>query len=321
MACNSTYLLDPSTDFGTKVDEMISRLDELLETRDVKVVIFSQWVRSHELLSARLDKQRRKFVLLHGGIPGPKRDGLISRFREQSDCRVFLSTDAGGVGLNLQNASAVLNMDQPWNPAILEQRIGRVHRMGQKRPVDVMHFVARDTIEHGMLDLLRFKKSLFTGVLDGTQDEVFMGGSRLKKFMDSVEAATGSIPASATDSGSGQRETIDAHDSVKDQSPSISPAQDDYTRTISTLLGLGKSLLDNLAQAVGNRATSSAGWKMEPDAATGQPCLKIPIPSPEVIGKANLWLQAIAGALGGAGEKALNAAVGHAKQHTRVNLT
>ena len=80
-----------------------------------------------------------------------KRKDLIDRFRDDPKCRLFLSTDAGGVGLNLQHASVVVNMDLPWNPAVLEQRIGRVHRLGQKRPVRVVNFVAQGTIEEGML--------------------------------------------------------------------------------------------------------------------------------------------------------------------------
>ena len=75
----------------------------------------------------------------------------IRRFKEDPDCRLFLATDAGGVGLNLQHASVVVNLDQPWNPAVLEQRIGRVHRLGQQRPVRVVHFIAQGTIEEGML--------------------------------------------------------------------------------------------------------------------------------------------------------------------------
>src|SRR5207253_2370614 len=104
---------------------------------------------------------------------------------------------AGGVGLNLQFASVVVNMDLPWNPAVLEQRIGRVHRLGQRRPVQVVNFVAQGTIEEGMLGLLKFKKSLFAGVLDGGEKEVFLGGSRLNRFMESVEKTTGSIPESS----------------------------------------------------------------------------------------------------------------------------
>jgi len=301
MSCNSTYLLDPQTDFGTKTDEMMTRLDELLESPDSKVVIFSQWVRSHELLTRRLKKQGREFVLLHGGVAGHKRGDLVDRFREEADCRVFLSTDAGGVGLNLQNASAVFNMDQPWNPAVLEQRIGRVHRLGQKQPVQVLHFVARDTIEHGMLDLIKFKRSLFTGVLDGTQEEVFMGGTRLKKFMDSVETATGAIPPVAASVPASA--VIPEETTIPIAPATAVVANDVYTQLFSTVLGLGKSLLENLSQAasvpVGSpRITdgNASPWRVENDESTGKPILKIPMPSADVLGQANVWLQALAGA-------------------------
>jgi superfamily II DNA or RNA helicase len=309
MSCNSTYLLDPQTDFGTKVDEMMTRLDELLESRDSKVVIFSQWVRSHELLMRRLRKGNREFVLLHGGVAGHKRGDLVDRFREEADCRVFLSTDAGGVGLNLQNASAVFNMDQPWNPAVLEQRIGRVHRMGQKQPVQVLHFVARDSIEHGMLDLIKFKRSLFAGVLDGSQDEVFMGGTRLKKFMESVETATTAIPAGQSPAASvaiPEEPSIAVAPEVSPQtSPAVAVSPDLYGQLFSTVIGLGKSLLENLsaAAAAGPTAPRIAGdgqtpWRVETDQQTGKPCLKIPMPSAEMLGQANVWLQALAGMVG-----------------------
>ncbi|MFH1614307.1 MAG: DEAD/DEAH box helicase [Planctomycetota bacterium] len=196
MSCNSTYLLDKKTDFGVKADELISVLDEIFEQPETKVVVFSQWIGTHEILLDRLESSKRKHVLFHGRIPGAKRKDLIREFKNDSDCRVFLSTDAGGVGLNLQNASAVINMDLPWNPAVLEQRIGRIHRLGQHRPVRVVNFVAQGTIEHGMLSLLSFKQSLFSGVLDKGQDEVFLGGTRLKRFMDSVDKATSAIPES-----------------------------------------------------------------------------------------------------------------------------
>ncbi len=195
MSCNSTYLLDQATDFGVKADELATLLDEMYERPETKVVIFSQWVRTHELVERRLKKRGYEHVLFHGGVPGQQRKGLIDRFREEDGCRAFLSTDAGGVGLNLQHASVVVNMDLPWNPAVLEQRIGRVHRLGQKMPVRVVNFVAQGTIEEGMLGLLKFKKSLFAGVLDGGETDVFMGGSRLTRFMESVDKAAGAIPA------------------------------------------------------------------------------------------------------------------------------
>lgn len=84
-------------------------------------------------------------------------------------------------------------MDLPWNPAILEQRIARIHRMGQKRPVRVINFVAKGTIEEGMLSVLAFKRSLSAGILDGGSGEISLGGSRLNRFMKDVENVTGSM--------------------------------------------------------------------------------------------------------------------------------
>src|SRR5262249_37322808 len=152
------------------------------------------WLRMHELLVEQLQGRPWGHVLFHGSVPSGQRADLIDRFRDDPDCRVFLSTDSGGVGLNLQHASVVLNMGLPWNPAVLEQRIGRGHRLGQRQPVRVVNFNAQGTIEEGMLAVLKFKKSLFAGVLDGGEKEVFLGGSRLNKFMETVESATAAIP-------------------------------------------------------------------------------------------------------------------------------
>ena len=190
MACDNSYLVDHKSDQGGKIDEAITLLGEIFERPDAKVVVFSQWLRMHELLVRRFKERKWDHVLFHGGVPGGKRKDLVDRFRDDPNCRAFLSTDAGGVGLNLQHAAVVLNMDLPWNPAVLEQRIGRVHRIGQRQPVRVVNFVAQGTIEEGMLSVLKFKKSLFAGVLDGGDKDVFMGGSRLTKFMETVEAAT-----------------------------------------------------------------------------------------------------------------------------------
>jgi|SRR5439155_11788140 len=131
---------------------------------------------------------------------------LIDRFREDDRCRAFLSTDAGGVELNLQRASIVVNMDLPWNPAVLEQRIGRVHRLGQRNPVQVINFIAQGTTEEGVLSVLTFKSALFAGVLDGGEREVFLGGSRLSRFMETVEKTTTAIGESADIGRDGGRE-------------------------------------------------------------------------------------------------------------------
>lgn len=86
---------------------------------------------------------------------------------------VLFLTDAGGTGLNLQRAaSASVQLELPWNPAVLEQRIGRIHRLGQTVPIDVFHLVSEDSIESRIAELVGRKKALFTTLFDGTSEEV-----------------------------------------------------------------------------------------------------------------------------------------------------
>jgi hypothetical protein len=103
-------------------------------------------------------------------VPQDRRRAEITRFKRDPDCRLFLSTDSGSVGLNLQTASAVINLDLPWNPAKLEQRIARAWRKNQMRTVDVINMVTEDSIEHSMLHVLSQKQALADGVLDGQDD-------------------------------------------------------------------------------------------------------------------------------------------------------
>jgi superfamily II DNA/RNA helicase len=132
------------------------------------------------------------YAYLHGGVASADREDLITRFREDPDCRVFLSTDAGGVGLNLQSASLMVNLDIPWNPAVLEQRIGRIYRLGQAENVTIINMVSASSIEERMLDILVFKSSLAQGILDPEGDDtIFMSESKFKKFMENVENLAG----------------------------------------------------------------------------------------------------------------------------------
>src|SRR5258705_8981553 len=190
---NGPYLLDQATDPGVKADELSALFDELFSQPGSKAVVFSQWTRTHDIVIRRLEARGIGYVSFHGGVSSDKRPALIERFRDDPACRVFLSTDAGSTGLNLQHASTLVNMDLPWNPAILEQRIGRIHRMGQTRPVQVINFVAKGTIEEGMLSVLAFKRSVSAGILDGGRREVSLGGSRLNRFMKDVENVTGNM--------------------------------------------------------------------------------------------------------------------------------
>jgi len=309
MSCDSTYLLDHETDFGTKADELATLLGEILEQPDAKVVVFSQWLRMHELLERRLRQRQCDYVLFHGGVETSHRKQLIDRFREDDRCRAFLSTDAGGVGLNLQHASVVVNMDIPWNPAVLEQRIGRVHRLGQSRAVRVVNFVAQGTIEQGMLSLLKFKSSLAAGILDSGQPEVFLGGSRLKRFMESVETATTKIPAPAVEeqpADTAPERPVSDREAEAEASPQRPPraaapspagAPAAATDPWAGLLQGGLSLLEQLAAGARGGAAPSAGPAVSlvrRDESTGESYLRLPMPSPEVLDRA---ITAIAGLL------------------------
>jgi superfamily II DNA/RNA helicase len=138
-----------------------------------------------------LDRLGVGYAVLHGGLPGKDRKEVLEKFKSDPGCRVFLSTDAGGTGLNLQAADTVVNLELPWNPAVLEQRIARVHRMGQRRPVRVVNFVTRGTIEERVLRTLEAKQGLFAGIFTGDEDEIAFAAVNTTGFLDSVRGLIG----------------------------------------------------------------------------------------------------------------------------------
>jgi len=286
MACDNTYLVDQETRFGPKLDELAVLLGEILERPEVKVVVFSQWKRMHHLVAEDLQSRGVGFVYLHGGVPGPKRKDLIRVFREDASARVFLSTDAGGTGLNLQRASTVVNLDLPWNPAVLEQRIGRVHRIGQHRPVRVVNFVSEGTIEHGMLRVLAFKRALFAGVLDGGDDAVFIGESRLNKFMKDVETLTQAVPP-PTQEPTPPPEPAEAEteEPIADRRAREPAAASPLQPLVEAGAAFLRELTGVLAESR-HTGTSPLAALMETDERTGRPYLKVPLPDPQHLHRA-----------------------------------
>jgi SNF2 family DNA or RNA helicase len=288
MACNSTYLLDHETDHGHKADELMTLLEEVLQDPAAKAVVFSQWRGTHELIIRRIAQRPWGHVFFHGGVPGEQRGALVERFHQDPACRLFLATDAGGVGLNLQHAAAVvINMDLPWNPAVLEQRIGRVHRLGQARGVQVVNFVGQGCIEEGMLSVLAFKKSLFAGVLDGGAHEVFLQGTRLSKFMESVEKVTGAMGEDEADDQA-EAATQAAEPAVpavlQPEPPATAaappPAEPPPADPWAALLEAGSTLLQGLAAARRDGATPVT---IQQDPATGRASVTLPLPDPAVL--------------------------------------
>ncbi len=187
MLCNSTFLFDKQTHHSPKLQEFREIMTDIVLEEDRKAVVFSEFERMTHLAGEELRKLGIGFVSLHGGVPSRLRGELMEKFRNDPECKVFLSTDAGGVGLNLQSASVVVNFEPPWNPARLEQRIGRVHRLGQSRSVHVIHMLTEKSIEERVWETLALKKSLFAGVFDSPTDEVSFAKLGRKTVMQAVK--------------------------------------------------------------------------------------------------------------------------------------
>jgi hypothetical protein len=168
MLCDTQFILDKETRISPKLDELITIFDEALQDPETKIIVFSEWIGMLTLIRDHLNSQKIGYAWHTGSVPQKKRRVEIKAFKEDPDCRIILCTESGGSGLNLQNASVVINVDLPWNPAKLEQRIARAWRKGQTRPVQVINLISQGTIEHGMLDTLAMKQGLADGVLDGT---------------------------------------------------------------------------------------------------------------------------------------------------------
>lgn len=191
MVCDSSYILDQKTRYDTKVDECINIICDIVSVEGEKVVVFSQWERMTRLIAKELEKKEIGFEYLHGGIPSEKRKDLVDNFMNDPTSRVFLSTDAGSTGLNLQSAATIINIDLPWNPAILEQRIGRIYRIGQQNNIQVINLVTPNSIEENIVGKLRFKASMFEGVLDNGEDSVFITDDRFTKIMETISDIVG----------------------------------------------------------------------------------------------------------------------------------
>jgi superfamily II DNA or RNA helicase/F0F1-type ATP synthase epsilon subunit len=191
MLCDSAFLFDKATNISPKLDEFTELMQDLVQEGGHKAVVFSQWEVMLSQAAERLRHLKVNHALLHGRLPGKDRRKLLEQFQNDPACRVLLSTDAGGTGLNLQVADTVINLEVPWNPAVLEQRVGRVHRMGQNRPVRAIHFVTRGSIEERVLKTIEIKRQLFAGLFDGETDEVSFEALGPRPFLQSVRELIG----------------------------------------------------------------------------------------------------------------------------------
>jgi len=180
-----------------KLRELRELIGHIVLNQSRKVVVFSQWRRmlrlAHWAMADLLKEAGLRAVFFTGEESQRRRTHNIIDFHDDPNTRVLLASDAGGVGLNLQKAaSACITLEVPWNPAVLEQRVGRIYRLGQKHPIEVYHLVCEEGIESRIVDLVADKKAFFTGLFEGSCDEVLFdrSGSFLSRLEKIVEPVT-----------------------------------------------------------------------------------------------------------------------------------
>lgn len=139
-----------------------------LEEVDDKAIVFASFYETQKYLYEQLTAAGREVVLFSGSMNQKEKDAAVNRFREPGPNKVLLCTDAGSEGVNLQFCHVLINYDLPWNPMRVEQRIGRVHRIGQQRDVVILNMAIRDTVEEYILQLLEQKIRLFTNAVGET---------------------------------------------------------------------------------------------------------------------------------------------------------
>lgn len=239
MSANSTYLVDhEEPEYSSKLERLGELLESLIGDPSRKIVLFSEWKRMLDRIERRLEQFGADFVRLDGSVPQKKRSQIVSKFREDPGCRVITMTNAGSTGLNLQAANTVINVDLPWNPAILEQRIARAHRMGQENPVHVYKLVTTETIEERLLDTLASKQQLADASLDFASDvaeiDMVSGIEDLRRRLEKV------LPPPPAPVDESQRQRVEA------EAESIRARREGVSAATGQLLGAALQLAGEL---------------------------------------------------------------------------
>lgn len=142
-----------------KVERLIDTIDEILsDDRNQKIIIFTEFVATQKYLQKLLENRGFTVSILNGSMSIDERNEALREFKTETN--IFISTDAGGEGLNLQFSNIIINYDLPWNPMKIEQRCGRADRIGQQRDVHIYNFIVGDTVENRVREVLEEKLSV-----------------------------------------------------------------------------------------------------------------------------------------------------------------
>ena len=164
---------------NAKVNRLLALLDECPD----KIVIFTKFLATQRMLTQRLEEAGHSVSVFHGGLNRLEKERAVEAFR--GPARILLATESGSEGRNLQFAHVLCNFDLPWNPMKIEQRIGRLSRIGQMHDVHVYNLVAADTVEAAVLHLLDAKLSMFELVI-GEIDMILGNMEDEREFEDVI---------------------------------------------------------------------------------------------------------------------------------------
>jgi SNF2 family DNA or RNA helicase len=245
MVCDSTFLIDKETYHSPKLHELKYILLEKLDLKNSgsKVIIFSEWVTMLHLIGNMLREAGIGFARLTGKVAVKNRGKLIKKFEDDPDCKVFLSSEAGGSGLNLQVADTVINFELPWNPAKKNQRIGRINRLGQKKKnLTVINLITKASIETKIAAGLNLKQNLFEGVLDSgsSLDSVDFSSKGKAQFLKQLEESIGEFTNEALPSNVQPEPDIEQLDSKEKTLADVIDEDADTSAVEEVFSGNGK---------------------------------------------------------------------------------
>lgn len=284
MSADSTQLVDKQPPgYSSKLDRLAELLEQLIAEPQRKIILFSEWTSMLNLIEPLLKKLKAPFVRLDGSVPQKQRQQLVHRFQTDATCRCFLTTNAGSTGLNLQAADTVINIDLPWNPALLEQRIARAHRMGQKRKVQVYLLVTEGTIEENLLTTLSAKHELAAAVLDPDSDlrEVTLS-SGMDELKRRLEVLLGSKPEAERDVSQHQQVATQITTLQAEQKAKIAEASGTLLTSAFTLLSQALPNASAPDETIVTALKSSLSQCLEPTE-NGQTKLTITLPGAEAL--------------------------------------
>lgn len=284
MVANSTFLVDKQAPgYSSKLAELDQLLGDLLAEDGRKIVLFSEWTTMLGLVEPLLSKRGAAYVRLDGSVPQAKRQALVKRFQTDPGTKLFLTTNAGSTGLNLQAADTVVNVDLPWNPAVLEQRIARAHRMGQKRAVQVYLLVTQDTLEEGLLGTLAAKHDLALAALDPESDVTEVDfRSGIEELKKRLEVLVGGKPPAPVDES--RRRQVEAELERLRRKEKVAEAGGRLLGAAVSFLGevLGKGPGSAEAERLAAAVSARLGECLEPTE-DGRVQLRLTLPEPAAL--------------------------------------